>query len=262
MIFQSKRKKECKAVDNRKHDPKDQYYTSMDTMLRYLNITADKNEKIMLLDYYIKVIKKDIEADDLSFMIYPESNKSGQYNNIPKLPLFSHYYDNDKKAVMSMNDSEIMEIDLSDTDIVVLTTDNRKIYQNLLDLSKYSDPKPVINQAIYMKYVNLCFFKCGHHQMAVRKMYNTQCRFEVLDYKIENAFADVSTNGADWEHRYFDENERVYDFRMSVIYTLAKLKYYYENEQDFYDRYIKIDSDGSFSMLKQEFFCHVAEKKS
>ncbi|SDA31080.1 hypothetical protein SAMN02910447_03330 [Ruminococcus sp. YE71] len=126
----------------------------------------------MLLDYYIRVIKKDMEADNLSFMIYPESNKSGQKNNIPKPPLFSHYYNSEKDKIIRMNESEIIEFD------------------------------------------------------------------------------DVSTNGVKWVHRFFDEHEICYDFRMSLIYTLAKLKYYYENHNNrlFYDKYIMIESDDSLKI--------------
>jgi hypothetical protein len=162
MIF----RKKSKFKERDKYANAEVYFVTLERILKFVNQESDFKGKISLLDYYIKIIKKDVIADNLSTMIKPEYilfSDEQKNKNLPKSVFFQRYY---------------------------LENGEKVSYRAVEDIST-----------------------------------------DILDsFDITKAFDDVYTDGAYWYHKYNSEDrESVEEYRLAILYTLAKLKYFFEN---------------------------------
>jgi transposase-like protein len=178
MIFPKKRK----FKERDKYANAEVYFVTLERILQFVNQESDFKGKISLLDYYIKIIKKDVIADNLSTMIKPEYilfTDEQQNKNLPKSVFFQRYY---------LENGEIISCEI------------------VSDISADS--------------------------------------FNIID--TVKAFDDVYTDGAFWYHKYnSNDKDLVEEYRLAILYTLAKLKYFFENNamHSLSDRFISFKDD-------------------
>ena len=86
-------------------------------------------------------------------------------------------------------------------------------------------------KAIYVPYLNLIIsYEDGNNRLSTARYCDSDATIPVFEYPLEEKFNDVFTDGKYWYHKEPSRSlYRVNDFRSAIIYTLAKVKYYYEN---------------------------------
>jgi hypothetical protein len=225
------------------------YFASLEQILRFVNDEKSYSDKVLLLDYYMRVIKQDVIADNLSNMITPSyvllSDGEKKQQNLPKSLFFQCYYTKSGERFLYKDFPDI-EVDIASTDVLTYVTDNKKISENLKEMKDWTPP--VIGSSIYIPYLDLCvILSSGHHQTAVRKLYKKHCKFTSKVLDITKSFDDVYTDGECWFHKYNSQDtELVNEYRISILFSLAKLKYFFESNAD----YEKIDEYISFKNEK------------
>lgn len=93
------------------------------------------------------------------------------------------------------------------------------------------DSETLFPKAIYVPYLNLIIsYQDGNNRLSTVRYCDADVTLPVFEYPLELKFNYVFTDGKYWYHKKTTKSlYRVNDFRAAIIYTLAKVKYYYEN---------------------------------
>lgn len=187
----------------------------------YLNDKSN-SEKLILLDYIIDILKKDICSSGIvePFIVQPSS----PYN----FPFPIHIYDeNQNRVEIFCGQKEIM---IENTDIYVRPWNTSRQFNNILNIK---DKAFIYDEHNHISYyytdINLCYVANGNHSInAGRYFKKGKIISECCDITI--LYHHCYTNGIHWYNSHTNEViSDVDDFRLATIYQLAKERYFIQN---------------------------------
>ncbi len=201
--------------------PKMHYSELMKIVDIWLDNLTDNNEKVYLLDYIIKSIIEDICT---SMIIKPLITR---YCSPIKPPFPMTLNINNKK--ISVITDIIEEIDIADSHIYVCPWDNARTRNNLLFLkSKQFEYQSDNHFVYYFKELNLCYVYNGNHSINAGR-YLKKGKIKVVLCELKYLYPYIYTNGSQWFSTNTNEIiDDVCDFRFAVIFSIQKIKKYYE----------------------------------
>ena len=182
----------------------------------------DDLEKIVILDYIIDILKIDICSSGIvePFIIKPSSPY--------KFPFPFRIYDENENQIEIFCGQK--EITLENTDIYVRPWDTSRQFKNILNLKDKDFVYDKDNHySYYYNDINLCYVFNGNHSINAGKYFkkgkiiSTVCDITLL-------YHHCYTDGIHWYNSHTNNIiTDVDDFRLAVIYQLAKKRYFIRN---------------------------------
>lgn len=181
-------------------------------------LEQDITYKIAVIDYFMNVIKMDIQSDLLSTVFY--LNKAIEIEDI--LP--SHYYDEggiEHEVEYSKRADEC--IDLSKDAVFVIPWDSSRIITALWSIIKdgYQYEEGNIWAAYYTE-IDFTFVFSGRHHTAAA-IVNKEGFIKAYCYDLKPLFPHLCTDGKEWINAHTKQSiSKLCDFRFGLLYEAAK----------------------------------------
>ncbi len=192
--------------------------------IRYLNQILQFNEtletKIDNINYFLEVVKKDLQYEMLADIFYSDVSKNAT-------KLISNYYIDENGNDFHIGTEKYKEVD---TNIITTITGphnikgmNRAVNVINRDGFEYRNDN---HRAFYYPFLNLCIVYGGNHSISAG-IVKKQAKLPARICNDISLFPHVYTDGTYWYNTHTNEKSiPVLDFRMAVLYEAAKLKYY------------------------------------
>lgn len=216
-------KKEMKKAKEVNHRPCPigEYSFAMDYVNFVLDLEKSLEDKINMINFFMEVIRKDIQYDLMSKFLYSEME--GIYIDAPfPLNLMSKDLDEPDKMILIRKDKII---DLSKDTIILLPWDRfrfsntvRSIYKNGFKYMEHN------HKAFYYSDIDLCYVHSGNHSITTG-IIKREGTIKAEEYDIKRLFSVLTTDGLNWYINGEKQLNRVFDFRIAILYELAKIKY-------------------------------------
>lgn len=222
-------------LENKEHlliNPQIEYERFVQQVHNCLSENDDDQHKLQIIDFLLNVIKKDIQIDLLSEIYYKCEYEIRHIEDVGLIPL---KYLDENGIVHRLEPVGKKQIDLSKVVTVVVPWKRQWMKNAIITIANcgFRYKKEEHNLTWYFKELDLCYAKNGNHHFAAGIIQETGC-IEADVYTIEQLFPHVKTDGAYWFNIHTgerlkmnikDEDMEVFDFRVAVLYELAKLKY-------------------------------------
>lgn len=188
----------------------------------------EKEDKIKLLDYILKTVKKDLKYSLLTEIMYKEPYKS---INLSRAVIFpTNVLDrNGNEIDYVCEDKEInKKINILEDDIIVVPWNMSRKSDSIKSLSKCDFKFQENNHmGIYFEGVDFVYIHDGLHSISGGIELNKHGEIYIKRFRdIRKLYDHVHTNGLHWYSSYTgDIIEEVFDFRVAIIYEVSKLKY-------------------------------------
>lgn len=211
-------------------NPKEEYEKFIVFVHQWLQDRNEETERLQLINFLLNLIKKDIQVDLLSEVYYKNEFEITDLTRECFIPLG---YIDENGIAHSLEPFEEKDVDLSKVVTVVIPWKRTRMRDAIINVAKYGFrfDKNNHNSSLYFKEIDLCYAKSGNHHISSGIIQNTGY-LEARVYTIEQLFPHVKTDGEYWLNIHTGEklnlnNEevKVFDFRVAVLYELAKIKY-------------------------------------
>lgn len=205
--------------------PPIEYKNAMAYIERILNEKMKDEDKIVILDFVSEMVKKDLQSNVITTIFYSEDHFK---KNLTRLlpPLYfdennvEHYFQPEDASNYSKN------IDLSTDCVLVMPWNKDRLPKNILNIFKNGFiHHPSNHMAYYYTELDICYVYNGTHSITSGIGYkNGLITAEV--FQMNRIFEHIRTDGLHWysTHNNIQLGE-VYDFRVAIIYEIAKIKY-------------------------------------
>lgn len=215
--------KVCKRLRKTNYNPcpQNEYLFAIDYINFTLELERSLEDKLNMIDFFMEVVKKDIQYDLISKFLY--SNMDDIYIDIPfPSSLMSKDYNVKDKMILVRKDKVI---DLAKDTVILLPWDRfrfsntvRSIYKNGF---KYMEDN---HKAFYYSDIDLCYVHSGNHSIATG-IIKKEGSIKAEEYDIKGLFNVLTTDGANWYINGEKHLVEVFDFRIAILYEVAKIKY-------------------------------------
>lgn len=205
-----------KTEEQRRDRQQREYNTVLQQIDVFLSQAENDEVRTAILNYAIKVVKRDLIGDSLTKLIYGEEIDMGWKDGIPLLSRFR------KEGTT--------QLDLSKTDVLAITWNANKLSGAIRDLSNSPfDQKKGNYEATYYPEIEFLIIINGIHHSAVASVGDGGAfdKYEVMPIAL--AFGELDTDGVNWIDKTENKRFPVVDFRFALLYTLAKMRYELEN---------------------------------
>lgn len=236
---ETKEAKEMKRINGNSENTESAFFSAKETKLTFqqefdnairfakqaIEDEEKERDKIVILDYVLSVVKEDLKTDLLSYILYNKENFSRELSS--PFPLFYTDKNGNKNKVP---ESGIKTIDLKSDCVLVLPWYRERLYKQIRNLFYHYFTYDRRNHcAYYFPYFELCYASNGTHSVSAGVVYK-KGTILATQYDITVLFPHVHTDGASWYNSHNGETAgELDDFRLGIIYELAKLKYEIEN---------------------------------
>ncbi|ABY93721.1 MULTISPECIES: DUF6710 family protein [Thermoanaerobacter] len=189
-----------------------------------------KEDKILILDFMLDVIREDLKYDFLTAIFYREE----YFEKGVRIPLpfpYSYYDETGTKRSIYENVVGIKKVYLAEECILVFPWHRGRIRESIKNIGKNEFQYDEFNhKAFYFSPVNICFVYNGMHSTAAgigfKKGY-----IKANNYDVTKLFPHVHTDGLYWYNSHNNQKlEELFDFRIGVIYEISKIKHYIEKD--------------------------------
>lgn len=190
-------------------------------------LEENQENRLLMLDFMLDVVKRDLIHDLLANILYDDSYFKEQI----RLPFPAVCYDQTGKKIDTLSVTKNKEVDLSKDYILVLPSKRSKL-KNILKTVNASGFKYQENNhyAFYYNYIDLCYVYNGLHSITAG-IYHKQGFIKAQECNLPDFFDHFYTDGLNWYNSYTNSIiGDVWDFRLSIIFEVAKLKYKLENK--------------------------------
>lgn len=198
--------------------------------VRYIEeglIYVKKNDsKLAFIDYALETIKNDLRYEWLS-KIYYEPDVTDYQGNF--LPPFYHDEEGNEHKLENHTIYENRRISLKNNSVFSVPWRSKSLYNTY----KYGRTLPFKNdyknqKGLYYTELDLCVVRNGYHSSAAG-IINKSGELIADSCSINHMFYHVHSDGAYWLNSHNDEmiDCPLKDFRIALIYELAKTKSYY-----------------------------------
>jgi hypothetical protein len=205
-----------------------EFNCAMDYARLIVQDTSNKKEQIVLLEFMLNVVRADLKVDILSTIFYSEEN----FERVIGFPFPNEYYDEMGTELKLHPKGETAiktSVDLANECVLVLSWDRKSMKHGILNVYKYGftfDKRDHI--AEYYSYVNICYVYNGNHSIA-SGIVQKKGVLQANKYDVSKLFEHVHTDGVFWYNSHNNQKlGNVFDFRVSIIYEIAKLKHQIE----------------------------------
>ena len=224
MIFKRKRKEEQNIINCANL----QYRKAVDTADLYMKSKEYTiTEKQILLDYMIDIIKRDIQSEYIADLFYHDEAKTMRMPMFPEI-----YYDKDGKE-HELKFSENQEISLKEKCVITFPWERKRMSDNIINIVKNGFKNyPINHDVYYYKDLNIWQVLNGNHSIATG-IYTQKGTVLAKVIDMKPLFENIETDGEYFYNIYNGVRIReVQDFRVAVIFEIAKMKDKLENEMD------------------------------
>ena len=226
MLFDKLFKYKKNTVADIENKKRNQFEKAIHTAELYLSCNEYSiEEKKTILTYMMDVIKRDIQSEYIADLFYNDESKRISLEFVPTL-----YFDKDGiKHYLEF--SECQEVSLKDNYVITFPWNCGRMGDNILNIIKNGFKNYPINHIVYYyKELNICQVMNGNHSIAAG-IYTEKGTVLAKIVDMKPLFENLKTDGA---YYYIIHNntiiEKVQDFRIAVIFEIAKMKYKLENE--------------------------------
>lgn len=202
-----------------------EYENSINRIRRMLSSAKTEQEKQILYETIMKIIRNDLQYDHISEILYADKRPSVEYYLLPS------FYVNEKGVKVNVLDGkETKMIDLTEVSIVTTPWVKQRLVEQLL----YFRKNPFVydennHDAYYYKGIGICYIKNGNHSIGAGVVHEKgEIPATVVDvYEIIN---HVHTDGKHWYNSHTNERfeklagkyYEVFDFRVAILFTLLQ----------------------------------------
>lgn len=177
----------------------------------FLSWVGNKEEQIAVLDYAIKVVKRDLIGEGLSQIVYGKE--------VPEWRL-------DLPGPARGAEKETISVDLAKTDVLVTPWDATRLSRAIRNLRRGPfDQTEDSYTATYYSDIELLVIGNGIHHTAVASVGQGGILDGCRVVRWTPLFEEISTDGAVWNYLKDGSILPVSDFRLALLYTLAKMKH-------------------------------------
>lgn len=194
--------------------------------------SCDEKEKIMILEYIIDVIKRDLQIQGLKEVIYKKEDR--KHKKVPSPLYYIHLKDANGKIsdeMLGLEKENNIIIDL-EKDLVITCPWHRDRLLNTLNMIWKNDfvYKDNNHHAYYYTLLDICSVYNGFHSIT-SGIYHKKGQIEatVVNTKVilENVY---TTNGIHWYNKKNDKKVgQVTDFRAGALLEILRIKLELEN---------------------------------
>lgn len=207
------------------------YYTAIDRTKLFVNNADKEEEKLTIIDFVMRLVKNDLKYDALSKIIYNGMHKG----YLPPYIIPTYYVNNvgEKVNVLENNrKKECVDISLSSESVIVMPWKDNSFVSSILRFKTESFVMDKNNHyAYYYPEIDVCHIAGGLHSAGACTVYK-KGTIKAQVVHINKLFDNVSTNGSYWLHpktkevyrHLTGEKLKVSDFRIAVLYELARMK--------------------------------------
>ena len=193
------------------------------------------DEKIRLLDFVMDMIREDLKSSLLTAILYKPKEPNNDEENedfgieLPRY-LFPNIYQDEKGNKIQLIDEEKEKtriIDLSKTCIWTIPWKQDRLKGAVTHLFKrdfHNDPTN--HHAYYYEDLDVCYVFNGRHSATAGAYYKTG-EIKAWDIDIRQLYEHIYSDGVYWYNSHTKKacSGLIYDFRIAILYELAKLKY-------------------------------------
>lgn len=204
--------------------PAQEFKHAMSFVNGFLEVEKNIQNKLITLDFILEVVKEDLKTDLLSYIFYSEANFSRQL--IYPFPL--RYFD-EQGNTHFLKEEETVNVDLTHDCVLVLPWRQDRLCKQIINLFRNNFSYDSRNhKACYYPYVSLCYVYNGNHSIASGVVHK-KGTIKAQQYDITELFPHIYTDGQSWYNTHTGEKTGdVTDFRISIIYEVAKAKHQLE----------------------------------
>ncbi|ADL07212.1 conserved hypothetical protein [Thermosediminibacter oceani DSM 16646] len=188
-----------------------------------------KEDKILILDFMLDVIKEDLKYDFLTNIFYREEYFDRGIRIPPPFP-YSYYDETEKKISIFERKIGIKNVDLAKECVLVFPWHRGRMRESIKNIGSNEFRYDKYNhKAFYFSPVNICFIYNGKHSITAGVGFKKGC-IEAPEYDVTGLFKHVYTDGVYWYNSHNNQKfeDELLDFRIGIIYELSKLKYQIE----------------------------------
>lgn len=224
-LFLNKRKEKELEKVNSVPCPKSEYSFVMEHVNFTLGLEESLEDKINMVNFFMEIIRKDIQYDLMSKFLYSEMD--GIYIDVPfPLTLMSKDVNATDKAILINGEKEI---DLSRDTVILLPWDRHAFSYTVKSICKNGFKYIRSNhKAYYYSDIDLAYVYRGNHSIATGAIKRTG-KIKAMEYDIKNLFKILTTDGRYWYVNGEKHLTEVFDFRIAALYEMAKLKHVLQN---------------------------------
>ena len=193
------------------------FINAMNNARSIIGNVNDLQDKIKGLDYLINLIEEDLCSDVGADYVYL---KNGERIDL----FFPAQAEDDTGTSITSASDDIITVDVSRVHIYTSPRNSIRIAK-LINDNLPSDIIESTNYSIYYPELNLLYAADNNNHklsiMATRGQGKVKCK----KYYIERLYPYLSTNGEYWIKKHSNERLSTTDFRLPIIYSLAKWRY-------------------------------------
>lgn len=216
--------------------PKEEYERFFEFVHQWLLERTKKTERLHLLQFLLDVVKRDIQVDLLSEVYYRDE---GNITDITRKCFIPLKYVDSHGEVQELESVGKRKVDLEEVVTIVIPWKRARMRDAILHIfdEGFKYDKSNHSPTIYFTEIDLCYAKSGNHHIA-SGIIQKSGYIEADVYHLEELFHHVYTDGEYWINTHTNERlkwtigeeERVFDFRIAILFELAKMKYMIEND--------------------------------
>lgn len=175
----------------------------------------------------IDIIKRDIQSEYIADLFYHDEAKTMRMPMFPEI-----YYDKDGKE-HELKFSENQEISLKEKCVITFPWERKRMSDNIINIVKNGFKNyPINHDVYYYKELNICQVLNGNHSIATG-IYTQKGTVLAKVIDMKPLFENIETDGEYFYNIYNGVRIReVQDFRVAVIFEIAKMKDKLENEME------------------------------
>lgn len=218
MIFKRRKKDNINKYDNNKYignlESNRMFNNTMEFLIDLIK-NEDKENSILILNYVLDVIKKDLEYSMITEIIYKEEHKALDIRGVGLMPI--SVYDKNNRLVDN-----------------IVTKCNKKIYINKdsIVVIPWSYIKEFDHYGRYYDYIDISYVISGRHSISTGIGLNKDGYIEIKEKSntIE-LFKHICSDGVNWINIHNGNIiDKLVDYRIGILFEVARLKYNIEIE--------------------------------
>lgn len=220
-------RKVLSGKEEQKLIPGSEFSFAMDFVRDTLVYEKTKEDKIIILNFILGLIKEDLKNDLLTTILYNKEH----FDKVITNPFPFYYKDQEGRDLeITLNEEQRKAVDLAKDCVLVLAWERERLRNSIKNI--FHNPFEYIRSnhlAYYFTYVDICYAYNGTHSIS-SGMGHKKGVIEAKVVDITPMFDHVYTDGVNWYDLHSGMKLRaLWDFRIGVIYEICKIKYKLEH---------------------------------
>lgn len=201
-----------------------EFNNTMDFIQGVLKYEKNTQDKVIILDFILDIVREDLKTDLLTTIIYSDEYFKREID----YPFPHECYDGlgNKVFTWPENDPD-KDVDLSKDCVLVLSWDRERLKNSIKNIYKnkfeYHDSNHL---SYYFTHIDVCYAYNGTHSIS-SGIGHKKGLIKAKEYDVSKLFDHLYTDdGLSW-YSVHDKSKLgdIFDFRIAILYELAKIKY-------------------------------------